>query len=82
MVTKDEKEYGLSAIDFGLHIVSTENGYLVLSNERKEYPIGGIISELCNIDLPSIKNAILTCNGSFSCEIESDPSAFGQPQGG
>ena len=75
MVTKDEKEYGLSAIDFGLHIVSTENGYLVLSNERKEYPIGGIISELCNIDLPSIKNAILTCNGSFSCEIESDEAS-------
>lgn len=75
MVTKDEKEYGLSAIDFGLHIVSTENGYLVLSNERKEYPIGGIISELCNIDLPSIKHAILTCKGSFSCEIESDEAS-------
>lgn len=75
MITnEEERDYGLGAIDFGLHIVYTENGYTVLYGEPKEYPIGGILTEFVQISPTDIKEAIMECKDFFEIELDSEGS--------
>ena len=75
MITNEkERDYGLGAIDFGLHIVCTENGYTVLYGKPKDYPIGGILTEFVQISATDIKEAIMECKDYFEVEIDSEES--------
>lgn len=68
MLTDDIEKY---SVDFGLHLITEENGYTVMCGDMKEYPYGGIVTELNEMDATKIKDAILEIKEYFPYEKDS-----------
>lgn len=66
-----------NSIDFGLHLVTSENGYVVMCGDTKYYPYGGIITEVNEIEATKIKDALLGIKEYFPFEMETEEASKG-----
>ena len=70
-------DFAANKIDFGLHLVTNENGYTVMCGESRDYPYGGIITELNEMNPMKIKDALLGVKAYFSYEMGTEEASKG-----